>query len=90
VQLIEAMTHPLNLSDFHDEYRQQVEALIEQKRRGKQTVIPADDHDADNLPPTINLMEALRKSLAANKPARGRGRAQPRTAPHHRRGDVAA
>jgi len=89
VQLIEAMTHPLNLSDFHDEYRQQVEVLIEQKRRGKQTVIPADDHDAESLPPTINLMDALRKSLAANKPAKGRSRAQHRGATH-RRGDIAA
>jgi DNA end-binding protein Ku len=65
-QLIDAMTHELDLSDFKDDYRRQVEALIEEKRRGKKTVAPSDNHDDGPPPPTINLMEALRKSLATS------------------------
>jgi DNA end-binding protein Ku len=73
-QLIDAMTHPLDLSGFKDDYREQVMALVEQKRRGKKTIATADDHDDEQIPPTINLMEALRKSLSANKPSRTNGR----------------
>ena len=64
-QLIDALTHPLELSKFKDDYREQVLELIEQKKRGKKTVATADDHDDEPIPPTINLMEALKKSLAA-------------------------
>ncbi len=69
-QLISAMTHPLKLSQFKDDYREKVEALVEEKRRGKKTVAPADDHEDAPPPKTINLMEALRQSLAANKSGR--------------------
>ena len=73
-QLIEAMTHPLELSGFKDDYREQVEALIEQKKRGKKTVATSDDHDDEPIPPTINLMDALRRSLSSSKSARTAGR----------------
>lgn len=69
-QLIEAMTHPLDMAKFKDDYREQVQALIEQKRKGKKTVAASTTDDNEPIPPTINLMEALRKSLSANKPAR--------------------
>jgi DNA end-binding protein Ku len=68
-QLIEAMTHPLDLSSFKDDYREQVEKLIEQKRSGRKTVVAADDHDEEPPPVTINLMDALKRSLNA-KPSR--------------------
>jgi DNA end-binding protein Ku len=73
-QLIEAMTQPLDLSTFKDDYREQVERLIEQKKRGRKTVVAADDHDEEALPPTINLMDALKRSISANKPARAAAR----------------
>ena len=73
-QLIDAMTDPLDLAKFKDEYREQVEHLIEQKKRGKKTVATADDHDDDPIPATINLMDALRRSLSANKSGRTNGR----------------
>jgi len=66
-QLIESMTHTLDLGNFKDDYRMQVEALIEAKRKGKKTVTPKDDHDDEPLPRTINLMDALKKSLASSK-----------------------
>lgn len=69
-QLIEAMTHELDLSKFKDDYREQVEQLIEAKKKGKKTVAVKDDHDDEPLPRTINLMDALKRSLAHNKPSR--------------------
>lgn len=67
-QLVVAMTHPLDLSKFKDDYREGLEALIERKRSGKKTVAVSDDHD-EPLPRTINLMDALKRSLAT-KPVR--------------------
>lgn len=68
-QLIEAMTHELDLAKFKDDYREQLEVLIDKKRSGKKTVAVADDHDESPLPRTINLMDALKRSLA-KKPTR--------------------
>jgi DNA end-binding protein Ku len=68
-QLIDAMTQPLDLSQYKDDYRQQVQTLVERKRKGKKTVDPADDHD-EPIPPTYNLMEALKQSLQTRKPVR--------------------
>ncbi|HVT90579.1 MAG TPA: Ku protein [Tepidisphaeraceae bacterium] len=64
-QLIEAMTHPLDLSEMKDDYRESLEQLIERKRTGKKTVAVSDDHDSDVPPPTINLMDALKRSLSS-------------------------
>ena len=71
-QLIQSMTKPLDLSDFKDDYREQLEALVESKKHGHKTVeASTDDADAEHLPRTINLMDALKRSLQAKKPARG-------------------
>jgi len=69
-QLIDAMTDSLDLDKFKDDYRIQVENLIEQKRSGKKTVAVKDDHDDEPIPRTINLMDALKRSLAASKSPR--------------------
>ncbi len=66
-QLIDQMTQPADLKKFKDDYRQQMESLIEQKKMGKKTVTIADDEQAEEIPHTINLMEALKRSLEANK-----------------------
>jgi DNA end-binding protein Ku len=68
-QLIDAMTKPLDVDAFKDDYREKLEALIDSKRSGK-TLKVADDHDDDVLPRSINLMDALKRSLQANKPSR--------------------
>ena len=44
-QLIDAMSKPLDLASFKDEYRDRIEDLVERKRQGKKTVDVADDHD---------------------------------------------
>jgi DNA end-binding protein Ku len=65
-QLVDAMTRPLHLSEYKDDYRRQVQEMVEQKKRGKKTYAPSDERDEGPIPPTINLMEALRKSLQGN------------------------
>jgi len=77
-QLIDAMTHALDLSGFHDDYREQVTALVERKRAGKKTVAPADDHDDAPPAKTTNLMDALRRSLSVSKAPRPRSARRPR------------
>ena len=69
-QLIDAMTHQLDLSAFKDEYREQVEDLIERKKKGKKTIEVADDHDDQPVAKTIDLMDALKRSLTMNNPSR--------------------
>jgi len=65
-QLVEAMTKDLKLSDYKDEYREQLEELIERKRAGKETVTVSAETE-EELPQPINLMDALKRSLASNK-----------------------
>jgi non-homologous end joining protein Ku len=71
-QLIDAMTHSLDLTAFKDEYRLKLEELIERKRHGKKTVEVADDHPDEPMPRTINLMDALKRSLKSSPRANGR------------------
>jgi DNA end-binding protein Ku len=66
-QLIESMQRDLDLGEYRDEYREKLESYIKSKAKGKQTVQVSDETEED-IPPTINLMEALKKSLAG-KPA---------------------
>lgn len=61
--LIKSMTHPLKIDSFKDEYRERIEELIEAKVKGKETIKVADE-EADEPPRTLNLMDALKKSLA--------------------------
>jgi DNA end-binding protein Ku len=75
-QLIESMAEPLDLSSFRDEYREKLEKLIERRKHGK--VIEVAESSDDKPPPrTINLMDALRRSLKSSGAAgdgRGSGR----------------
>lgn len=79
-KLIETLAGPFKPEKFHDEYKQNVEELIEKKRKG-QKVTPIRQPKAA---PVIDLMQALQQSLsktrgtkqiAAKKPARKRGAA---------------
>jgi DNA end-binding protein Ku len=71
-KLIEALSRPLDVAQFRDQYREQLTALIDAKSQGK-TVRVADDHADEPAPRTINLMEALKKSLAQNRATASRG-----------------
>jgi DNA end-binding protein Ku len=59
-KLIETLAAPFDPKQFHDEYRQNVETLIEQKRKG-QKIKPVPQK---RVAPVVSIMEALQKSLA--------------------------
>jgi DNA end-binding protein Ku len=77
-ELIKAMTKELHMEEFKDDFRLQLQAMIDAKAHGKEVKHPSED-DGHPLPRTINLMEALKKSLAAG-PARHNGHRQRRSA----------
>jgi DNA end-binding protein Ku len=58
-QIIGSFEGPLNLSDYKDEYREGLQAIIDAKIAGKEIVAPAVQTPAR----VVNLMEALKKSL---------------------------
>jgi DNA end-binding protein Ku len=62
LQLIESLATRFNPEQFHDTYRQSLRAMIEAKRKGEQVVEAAHP----KLAPVIDLMDALKKSLAEN------------------------
>lgn len=65
--LVQHLAGPFKPSGFHDTYRENIERLIEQKQKGKPVRATAQPKRA----PVIDLMEALKRSLAAT-PAAGR------------------
>ena len=63
--LIQHLSGPFRPEAFHDTYRENVERLVKEKKKGhKVTVMPAP-----KKAPVIDLMEALKASLAASKSA---------------------
>jgi len=72
-QLVDAMTKPLDLGEFHDDYREHLLQLIERKKKGNKTIEVSDEQEDDESPGgTINLMAALKRSLSGARPARPR------------------
>jgi len=70
-ELIKSMTGEPRLEEYKDEFREQLQALVEAKSQGKELKsAPEDDRP---IPRTINLMEALKKSLASAAKANGNG-----------------
>src|SRR5579863_3570124 len=59
--LVQHLAGPFRPSEFHDSYRENIERLIEQKQKGKPVSATAQPKRA----PVIDLMEALKRSLAA-------------------------
>jgi DNA end-binding protein Ku len=59
--LIGQLTAPFKPSQFHDTYRENVERLIEEKKRGKKITTVKAPRKA----PVVDLMEALKRSLKA-------------------------
>lgn len=70
-QLIDALSGPFEPGKYHDEYREQLLALIEEKAAGKTVVaLPAKKE----APKAVDLMSALEASIAAAKEARAKER----------------
>ena len=68
-QLIESLSTDFDPSAYHDEYREQLLALIERKAEGKEIV--ASDVEAPKATKAPDLMAALEESIAA---AQGEGK----------------
>ena len=66
-QLVSAMTGEFDPSQYKDEYRQALEAVIEAKVEGKETVAIEEPEESGKL---IDLMAALEASVNAAKSAR--------------------
>jgi DNA end-binding protein Ku len=60
LQLIESLAAPFEPQKYRDEYQENLRALIAAKLKGQQVTEVAQPH----LAPVIDLMEALKKSLA--------------------------
>jgi DNA end-binding protein Ku len=63
-QLIEALMEPFKPKQYHDEFQERLKQLIEAKQHGKSI----DVESAPKRAPVIDMMAALKKSLAATAP----------------------
>lgn len=61
-QLIKQLAAPFKPQEFHDTYRENVEKLIEQKKKGQKITSEPKPKRA----PVIDLMEALKKSIKSS------------------------
>jgi len=73
-QLIESLSTQFDPSEYRDEYREQLLALIEQKAEGKEIVAP--ETEAPKATKAPDLMAALEESIAAVK-EKGKGGSKP-------------
>lgn len=69
-KLMQSLTAPFKPEQFHDEYRQNIERLIAQKRKGE----PVTRTQRPKHAPVIDIAEALRKSLSENEQTRSKQR----------------
>jgi DNA end-binding protein Ku len=60
-QLIESLSAPFKPEQYHDEFQEQLNALIESKLKGKAVTVPS--HPTAKAP-VIDMMEALKRSLS--------------------------
>jgi DNA end-binding protein Ku len=66
--LIDTMTEPFDATKFHDNYREEVHAMIDARAAGK--TIPEVAAKAPSKSNVVNLMDVLQKSLEASKKRR--------------------
>ncbi|MGA3185843.1 MAG: Ku protein [Bryobacteraceae bacterium] len=75
MQLIKQLAAPFKPNEFHDSYRENVEKLIEQKKKGQKV---STEPEKPRRAPVIDLMEALKKSLKTSASAPAAAKAKPR------------
>jgi DNA end-binding protein Ku len=71
--LIENMTGEFDPDEFHDEYREKLEALVERKISGEEVAVA----EAPTPAKVVDLMDALRKSLEETEKPAGKKKAAP-------------
>jgi len=67
-QFAKALVKPFRPEQFHDEYAERVEHLVESKSKGKPAPKP---ENAPRLAPVVDLMSALKESLANKRQTAG-------------------
>jgi DNA end-binding protein Ku len=65
-ELIHKLAGPFKPDQFHDTYRENVEKLIVQKKKGQ----PITSEPKPRRAPVVDLMEALKKSLKSSAAAK--------------------
>jgi len=60
-QLVQSLSAPFKPEQYHDEFQEQLNALIESKLKGKAVTVPSRP---TARAPVIDMMEALKRSLA--------------------------
>jgi len=60
------MSNEFNLDKFHDEYRERVQPMLDEKSKGKEITVTAPE--APQHAQIIDLMQALKQSLKKAKP----------------------
>jgi DNA end-binding protein Ku len=68
--LIESMAGDFDPTQYHDEYREALQQVVEAKVEGREIVEPPAEAAAETSP-AVDLMAALRASVAAAKRSRG-------------------
>jgi len=69
-QLIHSLSAPFELSQYKDQYRDNIERMIEQKRKGRKVTALKQP----KAPRVVSILDALKKSLEETKPATGAGK----------------
>ncbi len=72
-QVIESLVGEWNISDFENEYRRDLRAMLEAKLAGQEIARPEPVTET----PVVDLMEALRRSVADAQERKGGGAATP-------------
>jgi DNA end-binding protein Ku len=78
-QLIRSMSAAFDLKSFKDTYRDRVKELLEKKARGEEIVYEEPPEETGQV---VDLMEALKASLAAGAPGQRNGRKAARAQAH--------
>lgn len=79
-QLVENLSEEFNLKKYHDEFQDRLKELIASKQEGREVAAAPQPHRA----PVIDMMEALKKSLAASGASHKKPMHADRTAEHRR------
>lgn len=72
-QLVSTLSEKFDLRKYHDEYQERLKELIEARRKGKEIAAVPEQRRA----PVIDIMSALKKSLAASAASAERPAAKP-------------
>ena len=81
-QLVENLSEEFRLEKYHDEFQDRLKQLIESKQEGREVAAAPTPHRA----PVIDMMAALKKSLAASGVSSKKPLHADRPAESHRRG----